>query len=76
MAKRARKGEFWLVRPRKNSFYGLYRDNPERDGDGYWDSTLGPYYDFCPSLWEAVMPRSLHLKPGGGPIRIRVEQVK
>lgn len=60
------------------SAYEIYAgiDKPKVRDDGWFRSDAGPIWDFCPTAWEKEMPKSLHLKPGGGPIRIRVEVVK
>ena len=65
--------KLWLCRGSDlSSWYGIIAGKkpklPEEGGD--WSSHFD--YDFCDSMWEDEMPKSLHLAKGAGPVQIEL----
>ncbi len=83
MMTRARKGEFLLCRDKppyigRLAPYVLFPASTRAKlprTSTMWEP-IDKAVEIPARRWNAMAPESLHLPPGGGPIRIRVEAVK
>jgi hypothetical protein len=86
MAKKTKRRKIkplWLCRDNGASQqnYYVYISKPQFDTygtglrHGVWDTRDGGGVDMCPEEFEACTPKSLHLKPGGGPVQVKLVRV-
>lgn len=62
----------WIVRDKRGYYYATVTDEEPCAGDIAVDCDA---LDLCNDLYEACTPKSLHLKPGGRPVKVRLMKV-
>jgi hypothetical protein len=65
----------WMTRDKAGAqHYNLYfKKKAAMHGDGFWRDMWTDYdYTMCPIEFHKILPKESRLKPGDGPVRVRV----
>ena len=75
-----RTGVFYLTRDdRPGMDYEIFLDMPYREGEEWFPNKAKGSYSsgcLCFSTFEDVLPKKFHLKPGDGPLKVKLVEVK